>query len=82
MLENEKEFKVLVFGHEYVDYSKIIEGIYTTNIPRLFSKETTIESLVDNFNELRNMYGELVEISVFDRLKQCRLVTVNLEPKP
>lgn len=74
---NEKEFKILTHCGTYVDYNLLEKGIYSTSKPHLFSKDETIDSLINKTN-LANSMGGCFSDNYFENLKQCKLTNVSL----
>lgn len=74
---NEKEFKILTHCGIYVDYNLLENGIYSTSKPYLFSKDETIDSLIEKGN-LANSIGGHFSDNYFENLKQCVLTNVSL----
>ena len=76
-----KRFKILVYGHIYVNISLLSKGIYETNIPHLYSSETTIELLIESYKNLeKNGYisSDIIKTSI-ENLSKCRLASVILD---
>lgn len=71
----ETEFKVLEYCGMYVDTPLLGKGIYTTNIPKLYSKEKTLADLVNDAETVKDMSGEFTYITdeYINNLKQCKL---------
>lgn len=73
----ETEFKVLTYCGEYVDVNRLDQGIYITSIPPLYSKEETVESMVDRAEDIQDMIGHWnISEEYFKNLRQCKLVSV------
>jgi hypothetical protein len=75
----EKTFKVLMHMGEYVDSNRLYDGIYPTATPRLYSKDVTIESLVEQGRIMKDMtLQSFIQETYFENLMLCELVIVNL----
>lgn len=74
------KFKVLVYAGNYIDNTLLAKGIYGANIPKLYSLEETIESLIEKAPKAGFFEGQrIVSKSYIENLKKCSLVTVNIE---
>jgi len=74
---NETEFKTLMYCGQYVDANLLEKGIYTSSKPFIYSKDETIESMIERGNQLKDMTGfSFVSERYFDSLKQCQLVRI------
>lgn len=74
-------FKVLSFGNNiFVDELLLSKGLYSTDIPRLYSTFITMESLINRAEDLNANFpdGGLICEEYFDNLKRCKLVEVTL----
>ena len=75
----ETTFKVLMHCGEYVDVSMLEKGVYSTNRPYLYCKDTTIESLIENAELMKSISSYLFQSDkYFDNLQKCELVEVYL----
>lgn len=76
---NETHFKTLMYLGTYVDTNMLQSGIYQCIIPRLYSKDTTIEFLEQQGRMLKDMSGNcIINETYFENLKQCELVDINV----
>ena len=75
----ETMFKVLMRAGEYVDTNRLVKGVYASNKPTLYDKETTIEGLEQQGRMVKDMAGEqFISETYFENLKLCELVDVSL----
>lgn len=71
--------KALMKGGEFIDAGILSTGIYTSQLPYLFSQETTIETLIDRAKNMKygNGDGECwFDAEYFENLRSCELVEV------
>ena len=71
---NEVNFKVLMYNGFYVNHAMLSEGIYSTDLPSLFRKETTLESL----SKIKTGFFSLPN-SYYKNLAMCELVNVTIQ---
>lgn len=71
---NEIKFKALMYNGFYVNHAMLTEGIYSTDLPYLFRKETTLESL----SKIKIGFFSLPD-SYYKNLKMCELVDVTIQ---
>ena len=72
-------FLVLTYAGSFVDYNLLPKGIYTTSVPKLFSKDTTIEFLEQQAKLGKDLVGNnFVPESYFENLKKCTLTSIDL----
>lgn len=75
----EREFKVLMYAGAYVNLGFISKGIYASPTPVLYSKDTTMDSLIERINVSRDALGsKFVSESEIENIKKCTLVSVTL----
>lgn len=73
----ETEFKALMHCGQYVDASLLEKGIYTCAKPFIYTKDETIESIIERGRMMKDMTGvSFISEKYFDNLKQCRLVPI------
>jgi len=73
----ELEFKILMHDNHYVDANLLEKGIYTCYKPFIYSKDETIEKMVERGQMLKDITGICyIPDKYFDMLKQCQLVSV------
>lgn len=72
-------YKVITYANTFINYDMLGEGIYSTSLPILFSKETTIEYLVETFMKFENNsnYGKIFT----ENLLKCELKEITLSYK-
>ncbi|NPV13090.1 MAG: hypothetical protein HPY57_15090 [Ignavibacteria bacterium] len=71
----ETEFKALMHCGQYVDANLLEKGIYPCSIPFIYSKDETIENIVERGRMMKDMTGSnFISEKYFDNLKQCQLV--------
>lgn len=72
-------FLVLVHGQTFVDYNMLPKGIYGTCVPKLFTKDTTIDLLEKQGKMSKDLSGNyFLPESFFENLKKCQLVDMGL----
>jgi hypothetical protein len=76
----ETEFKVLMHSGNYVNVNKLLNGIhYCADIPRLFHKLETIESLILFMEISKEDIDPTFPIEKYiESLKQCELIKVKI----
>lgn len=73
----ETEFKVLMYCGQYVDANLLEKGIYTCQKPFIYSKDETIETMIERGRVMKDMTGaSFASERYFDSLKQCQLVPI------
>ncbi len=71
----ETEFKALMHCGMYVDANLLQKGIYACDKPFIYSKDETIESMVERGKQMKDMIGEsFIGDKYFESLQQCELV--------
>lgn len=71
----ETEFKALMHCGMYVDANLLQKGIYTCDKPFIYSKDETIESMVEKGKQMKDMTGaSFIGEKYFESLHQCELV--------
>jgi hypothetical protein len=59
----------------YVDANLLQKGIYTCDKPFIYSKDETIESMIERGKQMKDMTGvSFIGDKYFDSLQQCELV--------
>jgi hypothetical protein len=77
------KFRILNFGgfNEYIDETRLHNGIYITNKPILHEAEDTIEQMIDRWTASKDILGEsFVMGETIENLKKCDLIEVELTP--
>ena len=75
----ETKFKILMHCGAYVDVNLLEKGIYTTKIPFLYSKDETIDLIIERGKAIKDMMGtQMILEKYFENLKQCQLVEATL----
>jgi len=75
----ETEFKALMYCGMYVNANLLEKGIYTCVKPFIYSKDETIESMIDRVNQMKDMTGaSFISDKYFESLQQCELVKIFL----
>lgn len=74
-----KVYKILMYEDNFVDASQLIHGIYTTMVPTLYSKDTTIESKITAVEEMSALFNENQIENYTENISQCVLVEVILK---
>lgn len=73
----ETEFKALMHRGMFVDTNLLAKGIYTCDKPFIYSKNETIESMVERGKQMKDMTGEsFISDKYFENLQQCELVKI------
>jgi hypothetical protein len=82
----ETEFKVLMYKGQYVNSifldsgnSLFLAGMYTRETPTLYSKNETIESLIERLKRLNRLEKTAFSDIYFDNLSKCELVKIIIE---
>lgn len=71
----ETEFKALMHCGMYVDANLLQIGIYTCDKPFIYSKDETIESMVERGKQMKDIKGaSFIGNKYFESLQQCELV--------
>ena len=75
----ETTFKALMHCGQYVDANLLEKGIYVCSKPFIYSKDETIEVMIERGRMMKDMTGaSFISEKYFDSLKQCQLVDVSL----
>ena len=75
----ERNFKILTYASQYMDANRLHEGLYACSIPFLYNKETTIEKLLKQAEDIRDKMGVWhINDKYFETLKQCTLLDFKL----
>ena len=65
-----------------VDYSKLSIGLYSTQIPKLYSEQNTIETLIHDIETIKyinvHRYFQIDYDKIISHLQKCKLVEVEL----
>ena len=73
----ETEFKALMHCGQYVDANLLEKGIYACSKPFIYSKDETIETIIERGRMMKDMTGaSFISEKYFDSLKQCQLVPI------
>lgn len=73
----ETEFKALMHCGQYVDANLLEKGIYTCSKPFIYTKDETIETMVERGRMMKDMTEvSFISDKYFDSLKQCQLVPI------
>lgn len=73
------KFKILTYMGKPVDHSMLEKGIYEAAIPYLKSIDTTIESMIDSANKMKDMTGgSFFSEKYIENLKLCSFEEVTL----
>jgi hypothetical protein len=73
----ETEFKALMHCGMYVDANLLQKGIYTCDKPFIYSKDETIETMVERGKLMKDMTGaSFMGDKYFESLQQCELVKI------
>ena len=68
-------FKVLTYANQYIDANKLHIGLYSSSIPFIYDKRTTIEKLIKQAKEIQEKIGSFhFNDKYFEMLKQCVLI--------
>ena len=78
----ETEFKALMHCGMYVDANLLEKGIYTCDKPFIYSKNETIESMVERGRQMKDIAeSSFISDKYFDNLKRCKLVPILITEK-
>lgn len=72
------KFKVLVHQNIFVDQHSLDDGIYATKTPALLKYDTTIESMLKEYQQIKEMMITYPTQKQFENLQNCKLMTVEL----
>ena len=71
------KFKVLMHWGFYTDANLLDKGIYTCEIPFIYSQNETIESMIKRAENIQDKMGSWhVSDEYFKNLKQCELIDI------
>jgi len=72
------KFKVLKYGNIFVNFNRLVEGIYVKDIPTLFPMEDTIENFIEYYKGQidDNKPNQRILESLIENLSKCKLVEV------
>jgi len=73
-----KVYKILMYGDNFVDASQLTHGIYTTMVPTLYSKDTTIESKIIAVKERSAVFNENQIENYTKNIIQCEFIWITL----
>lgn len=74
-----RSFYVLTYCGQFIDERLLQNGLYTTSVPKLYSKETTIDLMIQQGRTIVDMTGnQFIEESYFENLSKCELTEVQL----
>jgi len=77
---NETKFKTLMHYQQYVDANLLEKGIYICYKPYIYSKDETIEIMIEQGRKMKNMLGaSFIPEKYFENLKQCMLVEIEIK---
>ena len=75
----ETEFKALMHCGMFVDANLLEKGIYICDKPFIYSKNETVENMVERGRQMQDMTGaSFISDKYFDNLQQCELVKIFL----
>ena len=78
-MKKETEFKVLMHCGEYVNVNLLGKGIYSCDKPFIYSKDETIETLVQRGVIMKDFEGNnFISDEYFGNLRRCELVSVTI----
>lgn len=74
---SETEFKALLHCGMYVDATLLQKGVYTCDKPFIYSKDETIESMIERGKQMKDITGaSFITDKYFESLQQCELVKI------
>ena len=77
-----RSFLALMYAGNFVDQSKLGTGLYSKNIPDLYTLNTTILMLEEGGKRFQKELGtKYIPNSYFDNLRKCELVLVDVVVK-
>lgn len=75
----ETEFKTLMHLGNYVDSAMLGEGIYGCEKPYIYSKDETIEAIIERVKKVQAHTGyAFMSEAYFENLRKCELVTIKI----
>ena len=63
------EFKTLTYNGFFVDVSKLDQGIYISEIPTLYKRDTTIYSIIESYSFLHKDYIENLGLCTLENIE-------------
>ena len=61
----------------YVDATLLQKGVYTCDKPFIYSKDETIESMIERGKQMKDITGaSFITDKYFESLQQCELVKI------
>ena len=73
----ETEFKTLMQGGKYVNADLLWKGIYICSKPFLYSKDETIEKMIERAEQVKDMVETNFNSDKFiENLQKCELVKI------
>lgn len=74
-----RSFYVLTCCDQFIDERLLQKGLYATDVPKLYSKETTIDLLIQQGRTVIDMTGnQFISEAYFENLSKCKLTEVQL----
>lgn len=74
----ETQFKALTYANQYMDANRLSDGLYASAIPFLYYKGSTIESLVEQAEKVKELTGTELPDKYFEYLKMCTLTLITI----
>ena len=86
LLKPTDRYKTLMYAGNYIDTSRLYQGIYSTNIPHIYPTDYTIEHLLESNKKIQEIIGKSnIPDSYFENIEQCKLVDIYIshhKPQP
>jgi hypothetical protein len=79
-MKNNTLFKTLTYLDNYVDTNLLEKGIYTATKPTIYDNNTTLEMLIEQAQQVKDMLGNtmIISDSYINNLKQCQLKNIEI----
>lgn len=74
-----RSFFVLTYAGQFMDVNMLQQGLYATDVPELYSKDTTIELMIQQGRTITDITGnQFISETYFENLSKCKLTEVQL----
>lgn len=74
-----RSFFVLTYAGQFMDTNMLQQGLYATDVPKLYSKETSIELMIQQGRTITDMTGnQFISEAYFENLSKCKPTEVQL----
>ncbi|WP_417444599.1 hypothetical protein [Joostella sp.] len=73
------QFKVLTHCDRFIDESMLYKGLYSTDEPKLYNLETTLDDLIDIRKKVGSIFNDNRYDLSIDNLSKCTLTIVEVK---